>query len=263
MTIQSRNGLLAGALGLVAIVGGAAWYHAEHNSPAAAVVPYNAAAPNAAPLTDPNYNNTNGNAYGAAQSNNNGYAANGTSANGYSSGVYNNRAASSNDVPGTYATDNSRRVYTSANAGYNSGNYVTNDRVSGGYAGSTGYSSATPEFTEHYVQTIRRPVRVYYPPAQNTYVENTTGETVYENQPVERTVYNDRPRAYNNGYVERTTVYDRHHHRSTKKSIAIVAGSAAGGAAIGALAGGGKGAGIGALAGGGAGFIYDRLTHNR
>jgi hypothetical protein len=65
--------------------------------------------------------------------------------------------------------------------------------------------------------------------------------------------------------VERERQYytdRRGHRRSTGKSVAIVAGSAAGGAAIGALAGGGKGAGIGALAGGGAGFIYDRLTHN-
>ena len=44
--------------------------------------------------------------------------------------------------------------------------------------------------------------------------------------------------------------------------MAIVAGSAGVGAAIGAIAGGGKGAGIGALAGGAGGFIYDRLTHN-
>jgi len=51
--------------------------------------------------------------------------------------------------------------------------------------------------------------------------------------------------------------------RSKKKSAAIVAGSAAGGAAIGALAGGGKGAAIGAIAGGGAGFIYDRKTHKK
>jgi len=42
-----------------------------------------------------------------------------------------------------------------------------------------------------------------------------------------------------------------------------VAGGAGAGAAIGALAGGGKGAGIGALTGGAAGFIYDRMTHNK
>ena len=53
------------------------------------------------------------------------------------------------------------------------------------------------------------------------------------------------------------------HRRSTGKSVAIVAGSAGVGAAIGAIAGGGKGAAIGALAGGGGGFVYDRLTRNR
>src|SRR5947207_144436 len=44
-------------------------------------------------------------------------------------------------------------------------------------------------------------------------------------------------------------------------SAAIVGGSAAGGAAIGALAGGGKGALIGGLVGGTGGLIYDRATH--
>lgn len=48
--------------------------------------------------------------------------------------------------------------------------------------------------------------------------------------------------------------------RFTGKSVAIVAGSAGAGAAIGALAGGGKGAAIGAASGGTAGFVYDRIT---
>jgi uncharacterized protein YcfJ len=51
--------------------------------------------------------------------------------------------------------------------------------------------------------------------------------------------------------------------RSFRRSAAIVGGSAAGGAAIGALAGGGKGAAIGALAGGAGGLVYDRATHKK
>lgn len=63
--------------------------------------------------------------------------------------------------------------------------------------------------------------------------------------------------------VSRTTTHVRKRPRSTRKSVAIVAGSAGVGSAIGAIAGGGKGAALGALSGGAAGFIYDRLTHNR
>jgi hypothetical protein len=63
--------------------------------------------------------------------------------------------------------------------------------------------------------------------------------------------------------ADRDVSYSRQHGRSTGKSVAIVAGTAATGAAVGALAGGGKGAAIGALTGGAGGFVYDRLTHNR
>ncbi len=66
-------------------------------------------------------------------------------------------------------------------------------------------------------------------------------------------------RVYNASTTRRVVVK----RRTKKKSAAIVAGSAATGAAIGALAGGGKGAAIGALAGGGSGFVYDRATHKK
>src|ERR1051325_7856155 len=48
--------------------------------------------------------------------------------------------------------------------------------------------------------------------------------------------------------------------RSTGQSVAIIAGSVGTGAAIGAIAKGGKGAAIAPIAGGVAGLIYDRLT---
>ena len=80
---------------------------------------------------------------------------------------------------------------------------------------------------------------------------NPRQRQVYYRQPEPRPVYNQP-------YDQR----DFQQHRSVGKSALIVGGSAAAGAGIGALAGGGKGAGIGAIAGGLGGFIYDRLTAN-
>ena len=58
--------------------------------------------------------------------------------------------------------------------------------------------------------------------------------------------------------VRHSRVYQRHirhkRHVNTARRIGI---GAAGGAVVGALAGGGKGAGIGAIAGAGGGALYD------
>lgn len=51
--------------------------------------------------------------------------------------------------------------------------------------------------------------------------------------------------------------YQDQKHQEHKKSVERVGGGAAGGAVIGAIAGGKKGALIGAAAGGGTGAVYD------
>ena len=84
---------------------------------------------------------------------------------------------------------------------------------------------------------------------------------VPETPPVRRIVARRRHAAASRYRRARRVVVVR--KRPFRRSVAIVAGSAAGGALIGGLAGGAKGAGIGALAAGTGGLIYDRLTHKK
>lgn len=67
-------------------------------------------------------------------------------------------------------------------------------------------------------------------------------------------------------YRTTTTTTSRHrvvrHTQSAKKSGLIIGGSAAGGALVGSLVGGGKGALVGGLVGGAAGTVYDRKTRH-
>lgn len=126
------------------------------------------------------------------------------------------------------------------------------------------YSNGAPAYPPNPVVYDNGPTYqsgLYYPDSQ--YVQSIHRPVV-----VRRAEEPPPPAEYAAGYVEtRPREYrerrEYHHGRSTGKSVAIVAGSAGVGAAVGALAGGGKGAGIGALAGGAGGFVYDRLTHNR
>jgi len=62
-------------------------------------------------------------------------------------------------------------------------------------------------------------------------------------------------------YAQQHTVYVR--RRSKGKQAAIIGGSAAGGALIGGLAGGGKGALIGGAIGAGGGALYNHHTRDK
>ena len=88
----------------------------------------------------------------------------------------------------------------------------------------------------------------------------TTPSTTYA-APAAPAVHRTAARVQPSTTVADTRVVKK--ERPFSHSAAIVAGSAGTGAAIGGIAGGGKGAAIGALSGGAAGFIYDRLTHNK
>jgi hypothetical protein len=78
-----------------------------------------------------------------------------------------------------------------------------------------------------------------------------------------------RRTSYARRYAPRTRVAGARYYaaprrgHSTRNMILTIAGPAAVGAGIGAIARGGKGAGIGALIGGGGGALYHLIKHNR
>src|SRR5579883_169256 len=156
-----------------------------------------------------------------------------------------------------YAPANARASYNNNQPAYGQGyeqpgyaqpSYAQSGYVNSGYAAPP-YPPAYYAPAETYATLIPQPVVVRQPAPEPVYAQAPPPPS----ETIERQEYVTRPEyEYRRG----------HYRRSTGKSVAIVAGSAGAGAAIGALAGGGKGAGIGALAGGAGGFIYDRLTHN-
>ena len=74
----------------------------------------------------------------------------------------------------------------------------------------------------------------------------------YRTSAPRRTVYRDSQRT-----SERVSAEDGRPRRTWQKSALIIGGSAASGAGVGAIVGGGKGAAIGAAIGGGAASIYE------
>jgi len=116
------------------------------------------------------------------------------------------------------------------------------------------YAAAPPAVSsgDGYYPLNPRPAYLRQPEPQQATVIDEQYVAEPDNNGAPREVRRPAPRTYR----------EYHRERSKKHSVEIVAGTAAAGAAIGAIAGGGKGAALGGLSGAGAGFVYDRLTHN-
>jgi hypothetical protein len=85
-------------------------------------------------------------------------------------------------------------------------------------------------------------------------------QVVYRDRVVEQPVTRTAARRVSSAPARRVEVRQG---RSWKKSALIIGGSAAGGAGVGALLGGGSGAKKGALVGGIGGLVYDLATRNK
>jgi hypothetical protein len=76
--------------------------------------------------------------------------------------------------------------------------------------------------------------------------------------------YSREYRGYDRGYRNDGGWYrDDYRNRRIGRSVAIIGGGAAAGAAVGAVTGGGKGAAVGALIGGVSGLVIDQATKHR
>lgn len=136
-----------------------------------------------------------------------------------------------------------------------------------GWVRPTPVTIAPQAFTAPILEPTTQTI-AYAPPAptvhRSVYQPAAPRETASQPTQIARNEPGPQSRRARNVYDDRGSDDRRYEDkRSTGESVAIIGGSAAAGAAIGGLAGGGKGAAIGALGGGAAGFVYDRLTRNK